>query len=185
MKLVEFLDRSMFDRKEQFQLDLFYLSYYTNGLSLGALASLTWEDIEGDMLNCERFSYPLAYEMYITEEAWEIINKHKNRAYGDYVLPIYTHKHKTDAQKKGCVKRMSTRISTTLNKACRILCIDSPTIFSSARYSFIAHQFEKGVRPCDVYQFTGSASRCVEKYLYELEDPILRRERMLERQNMW
>ena len=169
-KLLVNFNRDLLDEQEKFHLDLFLLCFYTGGIALKDFAYLKWEDInEGDQLDCRKFKYPLVNSISLTEEAINIIDKYKITSYSDYVLPIFTHVHKSSAIKGKRIKQLAYRINLTLRKIYDILNLKKgyPT-WKTAKYSFIAKLFMEKKHPREIYSFTGLTAASIDLYLYTL-----------------
>lgn len=60
---------------------------------------LTWECIADGMLIYERMKTRKQAKMVLTDKALNIINKYKDKSYGNFVFPILQGKHVTEKQK--------------------------------------------------------------------------------------
>lgn len=115
------VDRTLFTAKENLHLDLFLFSYYTGGMANVDVCNLTWDLIQEDCIIYERIKFPKTAKPILLQKAREILNKYKGKGYENYVFPVFTHKHTTTTKKTCRVKQLSTRLSQTLTKACKML----------------------------------------------------------------
>ena len=93
------VDRTLFTTKENLHLDLFLFSYYTGGMANVDVCNLTWDLIQEDCIIYERIKFPKTAKPILLKKAREILNKYKGTGYGNYVFPIFTHKHTTTEKK--------------------------------------------------------------------------------------
>jgi hypothetical protein len=115
------VDRTLFTKKEQLHLDLFLFSYYTGGMANVDVCNLTWDLVQEDRIVYERIKFPKTAKPELLSKAKAIMNKYRGQSYGNYVFPVFTHKHTTTSKKTTRVKQISTRLSQTLTKACKML----------------------------------------------------------------
>jgi len=181
MTLFENYENEGLSKDERAFLDLFLLSFYTGGLSLRSLAYLKWKDINENKLNCSSFEYPLIDSIPLNQQAQNIIEKYKDQSYKDYVLPIFTFKHDTSAQKESQIKLLAKNINLTLRKISDWLNIEGgyPTL-RTAKYTFIAKLSREKMHPMAIYTFAGATALYVESYLLEQETQSEKEVRMKE-----
>ena len=146
------VDRTLFTTKENLHLDLFLFSYYTGGMANVDVCNLTWDLIQEDCIIYERIKFPKTAKPILLKKAREILNKYKGTGYGNYVFPIFTHKHTTTEKKTTRVKQLSSRLSHTLTKACKMLRIRENVTWYSARGSFISKMVDAGNSPLTIYK---------------------------------
>ncbi len=93
------IDRSLFTKKEQLHLDLFLFSYYTGGMANVDVCNLNWDLVQEDRIVYERIKFTKTAKPELLSKAKVIMAKYRGESYGNYVFPIFTHKH-TTTQKK-------------------------------------------------------------------------------------
>lgn len=161
------IDRTLFSKKEQLHLDLFLFSYYTGGMANVDVCNLTWDSVQEDRIVYERIKFPKTAKPILLKKAKEIMNKYKGSGYDNYVFPVFTHKHTTTAKKTTRVKQLSSRLSKTLNKACRMLRIKENITWYSARGSFISKMVDAGNNPYVVAEMAGNSPLTIYKHYYK------------------
>lgn len=161
MTRIEHLDRSLFTPDEQFHIDLFLLGYHLGGIGLKNLAYLTWDKIKGAELDCRAIPYPHVASVPINDNAKEIIERYREHSLGAYILPIFSSKQKTAAQREGYVKRLSAKANVTFRKIEQVIGCGSITRQGS-RLAFIAGMVENKIHIRDIYAFAGSTAMVVE-----------------------
>lgn len=158
---IKHLDRSLFTEDEQFHIDLFLLSYYTGGISLRDLAHLTRDKVKDTELDCTAIPYPQVEAVPLSDRARVIIGKYKDRSSGNYLLPVFSCRQKTAAQREGCVKRLTAKANATFRKIEQVLGC-GPVTWQGARLAYIARMIEDKVHSRDIYAFAGSTARIVD-----------------------
>ena len=161
------VDRTLFTTKENLHLDLFLFSYYTGGMANVDVCNLTWDLIQADCIIYERIKFPKTAKPILLKKAREILNKYKGTGYGNYVFPIFTHKHTTTEKKTTRVKQLSSRLSQTLTKACKMLRIRENVTWYSARGSFISKMVDAGNNPYVVAEMAGNSPLTIYKHYYK------------------
>ena len=161
------VDRTLFTTKENLHLDLFLFSYYTGGMANVDVCNLTWDLIQEDCIIYERIKFPKTAKPILLKKAREILNKYKGTGYGNYVFPIFTHKHTTTEKKTTRVKQLSSRLSQTLTKACKMLRIRENITWYSARGSFISKMVDAGNNPYVVAEMAGNSPLTIYKHYYK------------------
>ena len=161
------VDRTLFTTKENLHLDLFLFSYYTGGMANVDVCNLTWDLIQEDCIIYERIKFPKTAKPILLKKAREILNKYKGTGYGNYVFPIFTHKHTTTEKKTTRVKQLSSRLSQTLTKACKMLRIRENVTWYSARGSFISKMVDAGNNPYVVAEMAGNSPLTIYKHYYK------------------
>lgn len=167
MSQIERIDRSLLTPNEEFHLDLFLLSYHTGGVSLKDLAHLTWDKINGAKLDCQALTYPKVGSVQFAEEGQAVIDRYKDRSFGNYVLPIFGTRQRTAAQREGYVKRLADKVNVTLRKIEQIAGC-GPITWQGARLAVIARMIEERWDCRDIYDFAGSLMFHVEEYYCNL-----------------
>ncbi|MFK1866638.1 phage integrase SAM-like domain-containing protein [Bacteroides fragilis] len=161
------IDRTLFTRKEQLHLDLFLFSYYTGGMANVDVCNLTWDLVQEDRIVYERIKFPKTAKPILLKKARDIMNKYKGTGYGDYVFPVFTHKHTTTTKKTTRVKQLSSRLSQTLTKACKMLRVKENITWYSARGSFISKMVDAGNNPYVVAEMAGNSPLTIYKHYYK------------------
>lgn len=161
------IDRTLFTKKEQLHLDLFLFSYYTGGMANVDVCNLTWDSVQEDRIVYERIKFPKTAKPILLKKAKDIMDKYKGTGYGNYVFPVFTHKHTTTAKKTTRVKQLSYRLSKTLTKACRMLRIKENITWYSARGSFISKMVDAGNNPYVVAEMAGNSPLTIYKHYYK------------------
>lgn len=161
------IDRTLFSKKEQLHLDLFLFSYYTGGMANVDVCNLTWDLVQEDRIVYERIKFPKTARPVLLKKAKEIMNKYKGTGYENYVFPVFTHKHTTTTKKTTRVKQLSSRLSQTLTKACRMLRIKENITWYSARGSFISKMVDAGNNPYVVAEMAGNSPLTIYKHYYK------------------
>lgn len=161
------IDRTLFTKKEQLHLDLFLFSYYTGGMANVDVCNLTWDLVQEDRIVYERIKFPKTAKPILLKKAKDIMDKYKGTGYGNYVFPVFTHKHTTTAKKTTRVKQLSYRLSKTLTKACRMLRIKENITWYSARGSFISKMVDAGNNPYVVAEMAGNSPLTIYKHYYK------------------
>lgn len=161
------IDRTLFTKKEQLHLDLFLFSYYTGGMANVDVCNLTWDLVQEDRIVYERIKFPKTAKPILLKKAKDIMDKYKATGYGNYVFPVFTHKHTTTAKKTTRVKQLSYRLSKTLTKACRMFRIKENITWYSARGSFISKMVDAGNNPYVVAEMAGNSPLTIYKHYYK------------------
>ena len=154
-------------KKEQLHLDLFLFSYYTGGMANVDVCNLTWDLVQEDRIVYERIKFPKTAKPELLSKAKAIMNKYRGQSYGNYVFPVFTHKHTTTSKKTTRVKQISTRLSQTLTKACKMLRIKENITWYSARGSFISKMVDAGNNPYVVAEMAGNSPLTIYKHYYK------------------
>lgn len=161
------IDRTLFTKKEQLHLDLFLFSYYTGGMANVDVCNLTWDSVQEDRIVYERIKFPKTAKPILLKKAKDIMNKYKGMGYENYVFPVFTCKHTTTAKKTTRVKHISSHLSKTLTKACRMLRIKENITWYSARGSFISKMVDAGNNPYVVAEMAGNSPLTIYKHYYK------------------
>lgn len=121
------------------------------------VCNLTWDLVQEDRIVYERIKFPKTAKPELLSKAKAIMNKYRGQSYGNYVFPVFTHKHTTTSKKTTRVKQISTRLSQTLTKACKMLRIKENITWYSARGSFISKMVDAGNNPYVVAEMAGKS----------------------------
>ena len=161
------IDRTLFSPKEQLHLDLFLFSYYTGGMANVDVCNLTWDLVEDDRIVYERIKFPKTAKPILITKAKMIMNKYVGACYGNYVFPVFTHKHTTSSKRQTRVKQISKLVSRTLTKACKMLGITENITWYSARGSFISKMVDSGKLAGVVAEMAGNSPMTIYKHYYK------------------
>lgn len=165
---IEHIDRSIFSRLELFHIDLFLFSFYTGGMANIDVAYLTKDCIDQDgRLNYERIKFPKTARMKFNAKAQAIVDRYKEKCYGDYLLPVFSHKHKTEAQQRGRLKRLCDKVNKTLKKVKALIKYKGPLTWYSARGTFISMMIDNNIHPIVVAQMAGNSPNTIYKHYFK------------------
>ncbi len=164
---IEYIDRSLFSKKEQLHLDLFLFSYYTGGMANVDVCNLTWDSIKGDKIIYERIKFPKQAKPLLIAKAKRIIEKYRGSGLDNYVFPVFTCKHDSDLKRMRRVTSFSFKLALTLAKACRLLKIKEKLTWYSARASFITRMVDQGYSPYVVAEMAGNSPMVIYKHYYK------------------
>ena len=164
---IEYIDRSLFSKKEQLHLDLFLFSYYTGGMANVDVCYLTWDSIKEDKIIYERMKFPKQAKPLLIAKAKQIIEKYRGNGFESYVFPVFTHKHKSDMQRIKRISGLTTKMTKTLAKACGIVKVKSKLTWYSARASFITRMVDQGYSPYVVAEMAGNSPMVIYKHYYK------------------
>jgi len=165
MRKIEEIDRSFLNKREQFHLDLFLFSYYAGGISCSNMAYLTHNCIENSIITYDKMNTNITLTIEVSSLAQEIINRYQNECYLNYVLPIFSAKHKTDVQRRGRIERMGLNINKTLIKVCKHIKFKKRIKLHSAEVAFISKQLKADICPYQISQNTGHTIKYIQKFL--------------------
>lgn len=164
---IEEMDKSIFSHKEKFWIDLFLFSFYSGGMASIDLSYLTWDCIVNDIIIYERTKYPKEAEMPFNVKAKAIVEKYKSKCYQNYVLPIFTAKHKTEYQQLKCVKRLQEKVNRTLKIIAKELNLNEEFTWYAARGTFITKMIDEGYHPIAVAKFAGNSPNTIYKHYWD------------------
>ncbi len=131
------------------------------------VCNLTWDLVQDDRIVYERIKFPKTAKPILLKKAKDIMNKYKYAGYGNYVFLVFTHKHTTTAKKMSRVRQLSTCLSKTLTKACRMLRIKGKITWYSARGSLISKMVDAGNNPYVIAEMAGNSSLTIYKHYYK------------------
>ncbi|MDR1504844.1 MAG: tyrosine-type recombinase/integrase [Prevotella sp.] len=164
---IEKMDKSQFSKKEIFWIDMFLFSFYSGGMASVDVCYLTWDCIVDGMIVYERTKFPKEAEMPFNDKAKAIVEKYKSKCYQNYVLPIFTAKHKTEYQQTKRIIRLREKVNKTLKKVSRILKIDKDFTWYAARGTFITKMIDEGYHPIAVAKFAGNSPKTIYKHYWD------------------
>ncbi len=168
LRKIENIDRSLFSRLEQFHIDLFLFSFYTGGMASVDVGHLTWDCIGKDgRLNYERIKYSKQASIVFHPKARAIAEKYKEKCFGNYVLPILTHKHTTELKQHNGIEHVQKSTNKTLRKLTNILQHKEPITWYSARGTFITTMIAENVHPAIVAEMAGNSAKTIFKHYFK------------------
>ena len=170
IQLIENVDRSLLTPKEEFCLDLFLFSYYTGGMVNVDICHLTYNMIQGNQVIYERMKFPKIGKPLLIEKSKQIIEKHEGQGIDNYVFPVFTKKHTTEAKMRNRVIQISNRVSKTLTKVCNILDIKENITWYSARDTFISRMVDAGCSPAVTAEQEGNSVTVIFKHYYKFTE---------------
>lgn len=143
------------------------------------MCNLTWDLVQEDKIAYERIKYPKTAVPLLIPQSRALLRKYKGMGYGNYVFPVFTHKHTDSVKRETRVGDFSKSVSKTLSKACRILKIKEHATWYSGRGSFISRMVDDGNSPYAVAEMAGNSPMTIWKNYYKNTE----REKLAER--MW
>lgn len=167
IQLIENVDRSLFSPIEQLHLDLFLFSYYTGGMANVDVCHLTHDLIQGNQVIYERMKFPKIGKPLLIDKSKRIIEKYKGQCIDNYVFPVFTRKHTTEAKMRNRVIQISDKVSKTLTKVCEILDIKENITWYSARGTFISRMVDAGCSPAVAAEQAGNSIGVIFKHYYK------------------
>ena len=167
IKKIENIDRSLFSPKENLYIDLFLFSYYTGGMANIDVAYLTWDSIKDNVIQYERIKFPKEAKVPFIDKAKAIAEKYKDKCYGNYVLPVFTYKHNTEARQRGRLKRLYDKMNEALLKVKKVIRYDGKITWYAARGTFITRMLDNGCHPTEVAQFAGNSPQTIYNNYYK------------------
>lgn len=181
IRRMEYIDRSLFDDREQLHLDMFLFSFYAGGMANVDAINLTWDLIneKEQQIIYERTKFPKLAKPLIIGKIRDILEKYRGTGIDNYVFPVYTEKQKTDLQKMRKRNNFSDKVSKTLDKVCAILGIEEKMTWYTARGTFITDMLDDGNSLLHVAEMAGNSARIIEKHYYK----NTKKEKLLTRMN--
>ena len=85
-------------------MDLFLFSYYTGGMVNVDVCHLTYNMIQGNQVIYERMKFPKIGKPLLIEKSKLIIEKYEGQGIDNYVFPVFTKKHTTEAKIKSLIE---------------------------------------------------------------------------------
>lgn len=164
---IENIDRDYFTEEEQFYLDLYLFSFYAGGMGDKDVCYLTWECIADDMLIYERMKTRKQAKMVLTDKALNIINKYKDKSYGNFVFPILQEKHVTEKQRDSRIATIQRKVNTTLDRVRGMIMFKDKITWYSARGTFITKMDEAGFSTLTIAEFAGNSVQAIQKHYFK------------------
>lgn len=161
---IESMNRTKLTEKEELYIDLFLFGYYTGGSTINKLASLKISSIKKGYLYCKRNISENIAVIPLCPEAVHIINKYQSECFGDYLLPIFTHKHISSEQQLGRIKRVSELTNQTLKRISKMLKFECAITMGMAKSIFVEHLLFNEVPYETVAQYLGCSIETILRY---------------------
>jgi integrase len=155
------MDKSCFSQLEYFHIDLFLFCFYAGGMANVDACYLTWNCIQDGVIIYERTKFPKSAKMPLSDKAKAIIDKYRHLCVGDYVLPIFSHKHDTETKQRGRIKRIRERVNKTLGKVARKIGYKEEFSWYASRGTFITKMLDEGFHPVEVAEFAGNSPKTI------------------------
>lgn len=164
---IENIDRDYFTEEEQFYLDLYLFSFYAGGMGDKDVCYLTWECLNNGMLIYERIKTRKQAKMVLTDKALAIINKYKDKSYGNFVFPIFQAKHVTEKQKDSRVAFIQKKVNLILERVRGMVMYKEKITWYSARGTFITKMDEAGFSALTIAEFAGNSVQAIQKHYFK------------------
>lgn len=164
---IENIDRDYFTEEEQFYLDLYLFSFYAGGMGDKDICYLTWECIADDMLIYERMKTRKQAKMVLTDKALNIINKYKDKSYGNFIFPILQEKHVTEKQKDSRIASIQRKVNIVLERVRGMVMYKEKITWYSARGTFITKMDEAGFSTLTIAEFAGNSVQAIQKHYFK------------------
>ena len=165
--LIRDFDRSELSKKECFHLDLFLFSYYSGGMANVDVCYLNKSCfkegyIEYVRRKCDKIANPI-----FLPKIQEIIDRYKEKTYGNYVLPIFNEKQESEAQKHSKVERITLKVNKTLAKISLDLELKEKVTWYYSRGTYITNAIDLGLNAYQVADQAGNSPKIIEKHYYK------------------
>ena len=165
--LIRDFDRSKLSKKECFHLDLFLFSYYSGGMANVDVCYLNkscFKDgyIEYVRRKCDKVANPI-----FLPKIEEIIDRYKDKTYGNYDLPIFNEKQQSEAQKHSKVERITLKVNKTLAKISLDLGMKEKVTWYYSRGTYITKAIDGGLNAYQVADQAGNSPKIIEKHYYK------------------
>ncbi|MFR9563078.1 MAG: phage integrase SAM-like domain-containing protein [Rikenellaceae bacterium] len=171
MMQIEALDRTLLTRVEKIHLDLFLFSFYAGGIASVDACYLTWDCVDKDGYLCyERIKFPKKARIKLNAKALGILDKYKDKCFQNYMLPIFSVKHKTEVQRNRRIQKVRDNVNAVLKKVQKIIKYKETITWYSARGTFISTMIAADINPIDVAAMAGNSPLTIYKYYYKNVD---------------
>jgi integrase len=154
------MDKSKFSKLERFYIDVFLFSFYAGGIIGIDVCYLRWSNIENDIIRRERIKFPKEAVMPFNNKAKAIVEKYREKCYGDYVLPLFTEKHTTEAKQRNRLRGIRFNMTNTLKKVAKKLRCEEFHWYA-ARGAFITKMLDEMYHPIAVAEFAGNSPKTI------------------------
>lgn len=94
-------------------------------------------------------------------------DRYKDKCYGNYLLPVFSHKHKTETQQRGRLKRLCDKVNKTLKKVKALIKYKGKLTWYSARGTFISKMIDNNIHPIVVAQMAGNSPNTIYKHYFK------------------
>ena len=159
------MERSGLTNKESFCLDLFLFGFYSGGSSVAEMAALREENVHGDYLCCERTGCSGTARIPLNKYAKAILRKYRKDGFGDYLLPVFTHKHLSSEQQQGRIKRITEQTNGLMKEIARKLQLECELTLGMTRRIFIEHMLACRMPLETIAEVTGCTFDTIIRYL--------------------
>ncbi|GAB6013612.1 phage integrase SAM-like domain-containing protein, partial [Viscerimonas tarda] len=163
---METMDKSKFSKLERFYIDIFLFSFYAGGIIGIDVCFLTWSCIEDNIIQRERIKFPRESKMPFNDKAKAIVEKYRDRCFGDYVLPLFNHKHITEEKQRNRLRGINVNMTNTLKKVAKKLRCEEFHWYA-ARGSFITKMLDEMYHPIAVAEFAGNTPQTIYNHYWK------------------
>lgn len=164
---IENIDRDYFTEEEQFYIDLYLFSFYAGGMGDKDVCYLTWNCIIDGMLIYERMKTCKKAKMVLTDKALGIINKYKDKSFGNFVFPIIQAKHITEKQRDARINTIKRKVNNVLERVRGMVMYKDKITWYSARGTFITKMDEVGFSALMIAEFAGNSVQAIQKHYFK------------------
>ena len=165
------IDRSLFSKLEHFYIDLFLFSYYT-GMANVDVCYLTADCIIDGVLTYERTKYTKKANLALVSKARDIIEKYQDKCFGSYMLPVFSHKHITEDQKRTRMAHLAKAVNLALRKVTKVIKYKGKITWYSARGTFITKCILRNYRPDEVAEMAGNSPNTIFKNYFKNSNKV-------------
>lgn len=99
--------------------------------------------------------------------ALAIINKYKDKSYGNFVFPIFQAKHVTEKQKDSRVAFIQKKVNLILERVRGMVMYKEKITWYSARGTFITKMDEAGFSALTIAEFAGNSVQAIQKHYFK------------------
>jgi integrase len=163
---IEKMDKSRFSRLERFYIDVFLFSFYAGGIIGIDVCYLSWSNIENDIIHRERIKFPKEAVIPFNNKAKAIVEKYRDKCYGDYVLPLFSGKHITEAKQRNRLTGIRVNMARTLKKVAQKLRCEEFHWYA-ARGAFITKMLDEMYHPIAVAEFAGNSPKTIYNHYWK------------------
>lgn len=163
---------------DQLAKDFWFLSYLLNGINVADIASLRNKDYSGDFIVLERKktinstrSNPKTIKIAVTQQAKEIINRHRKLgAVDDYIFSILA-KGMTPIEEKKSIQQFIKLVNKWIQRIADNLELGKHVTTYTARHTFATTLKRFGVSTAMISEMLGhSSEKTTQNYLAGFED---------------
>jgi site-specific recombinase XerD len=157
--------------------NIFLFSYYCRGMNFTDIASLKWNDVEGERLNYVRQKTKERFSIQLLPPAKEILAHYKKQSRykrSDYLFPILTERHATPVAIYNKKVKMLRKINQDLKEIARVSKVKAVLTTYVARHSFATILKRQGVNTSLISEMLGHDSeKTTQIYLDSFENKVL------------